>query len=62
MEKAEAEGVELPDELKKRVSENKKRRGKGGLSSIFSGIEDDIDAKDGKKGKKGRKGGLTRYE
>ena len=61
-EKAEAEGVEIPDELKKRISDNKRRSGKGGLSAVFSGVEDDIEGKDGKKGKKGRKGGLTRYE
>ena len=41
LERAQAEGVELPDELKKIADKGKRRRStKGPLSKIFSGRED----------------------
>ena len=57
LEKAEKEGVQLPDELKKRLSTSKQKRvRKGTLSAIFSGVEEEIERKDGKKGRRGTKG------
>ena len=57
LERAQKEGIELPNELKKVLSEGKSRRStKGELNSaIFSGLEEDFDGKDGK-GKRRKKG------
>lgn len=70
LERAQAEGIKLPDDLKKIADDGKRRRStmkSGALSKIFSGRED-FDQKDeekmegkGKRGKKG-KGGFTRYQ
>merc|ERR1712176_855853 len=60
LQRAEEDGVELPDDLKKRLSGAKKRR-RGTLSKVFSGKEDWSDDEEimegkGKKGKGGRSG------
>ena len=60
LQRAEEDGVELPDELKKRLQVAGKRR-RGTLSKIFSGREDwsgdeEVMEGKGKKGKGGRSG------
>ena len=61
LEKAAKEGVDLPDELQKRLSDSRKKRSSRKNFAIFQGQEefDEFEGKDGK-GKKG-KGGLSRY-
>merc|ERR1712176_484085 len=58
LQRAEEDGVELPDDLKKRLSSTKRKR-KGTLSKVFSGREDFSDEEEimegkGKKGKERR--------
>ena len=57
LRKCEEEGIELPEELQKRLARARMRRSSRRGTEIHP--EDDIEGKDGK-GKGGR-GGLTRY-